>query len=116
ATTWVQIVKAVLLLSGASVLGVLALARFGFSPATLFDAAAARSSTAVLAPGGLLSDPIDAISLGLGLMLGTAGLPHVLMRFYTVPDAKKARTSVDYAIGLVGYFYLLDFVIVFIFS
>jgi len=111
ATTWVQIVKAVLLLSGASVLGVLALARFGFSPATLFDAAAARSSTAVLAPGGLLSDPIDAISLGLGLMLGTAGLPHVLMRFYTVPDAKTARTSVAYATGLIGFFYLLTFVL-----
>jgi len=111
ATTWVQIVKAVLLLSGASVLGVLALARFGFSPATLFDAAAARSSTAVLAPGGLLSDPIDAISLGLGLMLGTAGLPHVLMRFYTVPDAKTARTSVAYATGLIGVFYLLTFVL-----
>ena len=111
ATTWVQIVKAVLLLSGASVLGVLALARFGFSPATLFDAAAARSSTAVLAPGGLLSDTIDAISLGLGLMLGTAGLPHVLMRFYTVPDAKTARTSVAYATGLIGFFYLLTFVL-----
>jgi len=111
ATTWVQIVKAVLLLGGASVLGVLALARFGFSPATLFDAAAARSSTAVLAPGGLLADPIDAISLGLGLMLGTAGLPHVLMRFYTVPDAKTARTSVAYATGLIGFFYLLTFVL-----
>jgi cation/acetate symporter len=111
ATTWVQIVKAVLLLGGASVLGVLALARYGFSPATLFDAAAARSSTAVLAPGGLLADPIDAISLGLGLMLGTAGLPHVLMRFYTVPDAKTARTSVAYATGLIGFFYLLTFVL-----
>ena len=111
ATTWVQIVKAVLLLSGAAALSALVLARFGFNPATLFDAAAARYSTAVLAPGGLLSDPIDAISLGLALMLGTAGLPHILMRFYTVPDAKTARTSVAYATGLIAFFYLLTFVL-----
>jgi cation/acetate symporter len=65
----------------------------------------------VLAPGGLLSDPIDAISLGLALMLGTAGLPHILMRFYTVPDARTARTSVAYATGLIGFFYLLTFVL-----
>jgi cation/acetate symporter len=111
ATTWVQIVKAVLLLSGASVLGGLALARFGFSPAALFDAAATRYGTAALGPGGLLADPLDAISLGLALMLGTAGLPHILMRFYTVPDAKTARTSVAYATGLIGFFYLVTFVL-----
>lgn len=111
ATTWVQIVKAVLLLGGASTLGLLALARFGFNPAVMFEAAADRYGTAVLAPGGLLSDPLDAISLGLALMLGTAGLPHILMRFYTVPDSKAARVSVAYATGLIGFFYLLTFVL-----
>jgi cation/acetate symporter len=111
ATTWVQIVKAVLLLGGASALGVLALTRFGLSPPALFDAAADRYGPAVLAPGGLLSDPLDAISLGLALMLGTAGLPHILMRFYTVPDSKAARISVAYATGLIGFFYLLTFVL-----
>jgi cation/acetate symporter len=110
ATTWVQIVKAALLLGGASALAVLALLRFGLSPAAMFDTAASKYGSAVLAPGGLLSDPLDAISLGLALMLGTAGLPHILMRFYTVPDAKTARISVAYATGLIG-FYLLTFVL-----
>jgi cation/acetate symporter len=105
----VQIVKAVLLVGGASVLGLLALARFGFNPAALFEAADARYTTPVLAPGGLLADPIDAISLGLALMLGTAGLPHILMRFYTVPDARTARTSVAWATGLIAFFYLVTF-------
>jgi cation/acetate symporter len=111
ATTWVQIVKAVFLLAGAAALGLLALGRFGLNPAAMFDVAADKYGAAVLAPGGLLSDPLDAISLGLALMLGTAGLPHILMRFYTVPDAKAARVSVAYATGLIGFFYLLTFVL-----
>jgi cation/acetate symporter len=111
ATTWVQIIKAILLLGGASILGGLALAQFGFNPLALFDAAAARYGPSVLAPGGLLSDPLDAISLGLALMLGTAGLPHILMRFYTVPDARTARTSVAYATGFIGFFYLVTYVL-----
>jgi cation/acetate symporter len=111
ATTWVQIVKAVLLLGGASALAGLALARFGFNPLALFDSAAAGDGASVLGPGGLLADPLDVISLGLALMLGTAGLPHILMRFYTVPDARTARTSVAYATGFIGFFYLLTFVL-----
>ena len=111
ATTWVQIIKAILLLGGASVLSGLALARFGFNPLALFDAAAERYGSSVLAPGGLLSDPLDAVSLGLALMLGTAGLPHILMRFYTVPDARTARVSVAYATGCIGFFYLLTYVL-----
>src|SRR5687767_7334121 len=111
ATTWVQIVKAVLLLGGALLLALLVLARFGFNPAALFGAAAARYGDAVLAPGQLVSNPWDAISLGMALMFGTAGLPHILMRFYTVPDAKSARTSVFYATGLIGFFYLLTFIL-----
>jgi cation/acetate symporter len=111
ATTWVQIVKAVLLLGGALLLALLVLARFGMNPAALFGAAAARYGDAVLAPGQLVSNPWDAISLGMALMFGTAGLPHILMRFYTVPDARSARTSVFYATGLIGFFYLLTFVL-----
>lgn len=111
ATTWVQIVKAVLLVGGATVLGGLALSQFGFNPMAMFDSAASTYGTSVLAPGGLLSDPLDAISLGLALMLGTAGLPHILMRFYTVPDARTARTSVAYGTGLIAFFYLLTFVL-----
>jgi cation/acetate symporter len=111
ATTWVQIVKAVLLLGGALILALLVLARFGFNPAALFAAAAARYGDAVLAPGQLVSNPWDAISLGMALMFGTAGLPHILMRFYTVPDSRAARTSVFYATGLIGFFYLLTFVL-----
>ena len=111
ATTWVQIVKAVLLLSGAFLLAVLVLLRFGMNPLALFDAAAQQYSTGVLGPGQLVSDPLDAISLGLSLMLGTAGLPHILMRFYTVPDAKTARVSVTYATAFIGFFYLLTFIL-----
>ena len=111
ATTWVQIVKAVLLLSGAALLAVLVLARFHFNPAALFAAAADRFGAAVLAPGKLVSKPLDAVSLGLALMFGTAGLPHILMRFYTVPDARAARKSVFFATGLIGGFYLLTFVL-----
>jgi len=111
ATTWVQIVKAVLLLAGASLLALLVLARFQMNPLALFAAAAERFGEGVLAPGKLVSNPWDAISLGMALMFGTAGLPHILMRFYTVPDARAARTSVFYATGLIGYFYLMTFVL-----
>jgi cation/acetate symporter len=111
ATTWVQIVKAALLLGGAALLALLVLARFGFDPTALFAAAAERYGAAVLAPGKLVSNPLEAISLGMALMFGTAGLPHILMRFYTVPDARAARTSVFYATGLIGFFYLMTFVL-----
>ena len=111
ATTWVQIVKAVLLLGGALLLALLVLARFRLNPAALFGAAAAKYGEGVLNPGKLVSNPLDAISLGMALMFGTAGLPHILMRFYTVPDARAARTSVFYATGLIGFFYLLTFVL-----
>ena len=111
ATTWVQIVKAVLLLGGAFLLAVMVLARFAFNPLALFAAAAERYGAQVLAPGQLVSDPWDAVSLGLALMFGTAGLPHILMRFYTVPDARTARTSVSYATAFIGFFYLLTFVL-----
>jgi cation/acetate symporter len=111
ATTWVQIVKAVLLMSGALLLAVLVLLRFHMSPAALFAAAAERYGEGVLAPGKLVSNPLDAVSLGMALMFGTAGLPHILMRFYTVPDARAARTSVFIATGLIGLFYLLTFIL-----
>jgi cation/acetate symporter len=111
ATTWVQIVKAILLLGGASALAVLVLARFEMNPAKLFATAAERYGERVLVPGGLVAKPLDAISLGLALMFGTAGLPHILMRFYTVPDARAARTSVFYATGLIGFFYLMTFIL-----
>ncbi|MHB1328761.1 MAG: solute symporter family protein [Gemmatimonadales bacterium] len=111
ATTWVQIVKAVLLISGAAILAGLVLMRFGGSPTALFAAAAERFGDGVLAPGRLVSNPWDAVSLGMALMFGTAGLPHILMRFFTVPDAQAARKSVFYATGLIGTFYLLTFVI-----
>jgi len=111
ATTWVQIIKAVLLLSGAFLLALLVLVRFGMNPLALFSEAARQYGAAVLAPGRLVSDPLDAISLGIALMFGTAGLPHILMRFYTVPDAKTARVSVAVATGVVGTFFLLTFVL-----
>ena len=111
ATTWVQIVKAFLLLGGAATLAMLVLSRFGFDPRALFAAAAAKYGASVLAPGKLVSNPLDTISLGLALMFGTAGLPHILMRFYTVPDARTARRSVFIATGLIGMFYLMTFVL-----
>jgi len=107
ATTWVQIIKAILLLFGVTVLTVLVLSRFDFSPGELYAAVAARYGQAALEPGGLVRDPIDAVSLGIALMFGLLGLPHILMRFYTVPDARAARTSVLYATGFIGYFYLI---------
>jgi cation/acetate symporter len=111
ATTWVQIVKAVLLLLGALLLALMALVKFSFNPLALFHAAAEQYGAAVLGPGRLVSDPLDGMSLGLALMLGTAGLPHILMRFYTVPDAQTARTSVTYATAFIGFFYLLTFIL-----
>jgi cation/acetate symporter len=111
ATTWVQIVKAVLLLTGAFILALLVLIKFGMNPVRLFAAAAEKYGDKVLSPGGLVSKPLDTISLGMALMFGTAGLPHILMRFYTVPDAAAARRSVFYATGLIGVFYLLTFIL-----
>ncbi|SOE01293.1 cation acetate symporter [Caenispirillum bisanense] len=113
ATTWVQIIKAVLLLSGATFMAVMVLYNYGFSFEKLFTAATEvhAKGTAIMAPGGLVKDPLDAISLGLALMFGTAGLPHILMRFFTVADAKEARKSVFFATGFIGYFYILTFVI-----
>ncbi|PLX22846.1 MAG: cation acetate symporter [Ignavibacteria bacterium] len=111
ATTWVQITKAVLLLGGATVLVIITLSHFNFSPTELFNQAAEKYGDAVLSPGGFVKNPLDAISLGIALILGTAGLPHILMRFFTVPDAKQARKSVFVATGFIGYFYILTFVI-----
>ncbi|MDQ7055747.1 MAG: cation acetate symporter [Persephonella sp.] len=111
ATTWVQIIKAVLLLGGATIMTVWTLVKFGFSPESLFQSVKETAGEKWLQPGGLVSNPIDAISLGLALMFGTAGLPHILMRFYTVRDAKEARKSVFFATGFIGYFYILTFVI-----
>jgi cation/acetate symporter len=107
ATTWVQIIKAILLVGGVTILTLLVLAQFSFSVTALYGAVAARYGQQALEPGGLVTDPVDAISLGLALMFGVLGLPHILMRFYTVPDAKAARSSVLYATGLIGYFYLI---------
>ncbi|WP_414158142.1 cation acetate symporter [Pseudomonas sp. BNK-45] len=113
ATTWVQIIKAVMLLSGTSFMAFMVLKHFGFSSEALFARASEvhAKGSAIMAPGGLLSNPIDAISLGLGMMFGTAGLPHILMRFFTVSDAREARKSVLYATGFIGYFYLLLIVV-----
>ncbi|MBT7950151.1 MAG: cation acetate symporter [Gammaproteobacteria bacterium] len=113
ATTWVQIIKACLLLGGATLLAILVLYHQNFSIAALFAEAVDvhKKGPAIMGPGTLVSDPVSAISLGLALMFGTAGLPHILMRFFTVPDAKEARRSVFYATGFIGYFYILTFVI-----
>lgn len=109
ATTWVQIVKAVLLLLGGTLLAVLALSRFGFSLDALFVKAVEvhKNGAAILLPSKLVSDPIAMISLSIGLVFGTAGLPHILMRFFTVPDAKQARKSVFVATGFIGFFFLI---------
>jgi cation/acetate symporter len=157
ATTWVQIIKAVLLLSGVTFMAIMVLSQFGFSPEALFakgvavktaiavnakaaavagaaaSAAAAMTPEAasaasvalakaeamnpekiglsLMGPGGFIKDPISAISFGMALMFGTAGLPHILMRFFTVPDAKEARKSVFWATTWIGYFYILIFII-----
>jgi len=128
ATTWVQIIKAVLLLGCATFMAIAVLWNFGFSPEALFaravevktglatasgadPATAAEQGRAIMGPGGFIKDPVSAISFGMALMFGTAGLPHILMRFFTVPDAREARKSVLWATGWIGYFYLLTFVI-----
>ena len=128
ATTWVQIIKACLLLAGASFMAFMVLLNYGFSPEAMFADAvrvktevataagksAAEASTigqAIMGPGSFIKDPISAISFGMALMFGTAGLPHVLMRFFTVPDAKEARKSVFWATTWIGYFYILTFII-----
>ncbi|MEP9352577.1 cation acetate symporter [Xanthobacter sp. KR7-65] len=129
ATTWVQIIKACLLLGGATFMAVMVMWRYGFSPERLFAAAvqvkaqiaaakpgttpeaAAAAGQSIMGPGNFIKDPISAISFGMALMFGTAGLPHILMRFFTVPSAKEARKSVMWATGWIGYFYLLTFII-----
>lgn len=128
ATTWVQIIKAVLLLAGVSFMALMVLAAFDFSPEALFAKSvevrtgiaanggkspveAAAIGLRIMGPGGFVKDPVSAISFGIALMFGTAGLPHILMRFFTVPDAKQARKSVFWATTWIGYFYLLIFII-----
>jgi cation/acetate symporter len=128
ATTWVQIIKAVLLLAGVSFMAFMVLAQFNFSPEALFSKGvdvktaiaiaagktpeeAAKTGISLMGPGGFVKDPISAISFGMALMFGTAGLPHILMRFFTVPDAKEARKSVFWATTWIGYFYILIFII-----
>jgi cation/acetate symporter len=128
ATTWVQIIKACLLLGGASFMAISVLWHFGFSPEAMFAGAvkikedlalkdgktaeaAATLGQSIMGPGNFVKDPISAISFGMALMFGTAGLPHILMRFFTVPSAKEARKSVMWATGWIGYFYLLTFII-----
>jgi cation/acetate symporter len=113
ATTWVQIIKAVMLLSGASFMALMVMKHVNFDFAQLFAEAVKvhPKGLAIMSPGGLVKDPVSAISLGLALMFGTAGLPHILMRFFTVGDAKEARKSVFYATGFIGYFYILTFII-----
>jgi len=116
ATTWVQIVKAILLMSGSLFLSVLVMAKFNFSFAEFFSSLTQIRSTGpdgeevvrnFLTPGLVLTNPWDQISLGLALVLGTAGLPHILIRFYTVPDAKTARASVVWAMIIIGLFYIM---------
>jgi len=128
ATTWVQIIKACLLLSGVTFMAVMVMAQYGFSPEALFAKGvevktaiaanagksaeeAAKAGASIMNPGGFVKDPISAISFGMALMFGTAGLPHILMRFFTVPDAKEARKSVFWATTWIGYFYILIFII-----
>ncbi|WP_334170117.1 cation acetate symporter [Zoogloea sp.] len=139
ATTWVQIIKACLLLAGASFMAFMVLVKFGFSPEAMFAKAveikaglaakdaklleeaaktgkdiavlAAAKGDSIMGPGSFVKDPISAISFGMALMFGTAGLPHILMRFFTVPDAKEARKSVGWATVWIGYFYILTFII-----
>jgi cation/acetate symporter len=128
ATTWVQIIKAIMLLGGATFMAIMVLAQFGFSPEAMFAKAveiktgiaasagkspdeAAAAGFSIMGPGGFVKDPISAISFGMALMFGTAGLPHILMRFFTVPNAKEARKSVLWATTWIGYFYILTFII-----
>ena len=107
ATTWVQIIKACMLLTGGTAIMLLAFSKFGFSFETLTNRAMEvhQLGPKLLVPGSLLADPITAISMGLGLMFGIAGLPHILMRFFTVTNAKEARKSVFYASGIIAFFF-----------
>ena len=113
ATTWVQIIKAGLLLSGASFMAFMVMSQFHFSPEALFAKAVEvhEKKQAIMGPGTFIKDPISAISFGMALMFGTAGLPHILMRFFTVPSAKEARKSVFWATTWIAYFYMLTFII-----
>lgn len=111
ATTWVQIIKAFLLLSGATFMAVAVMAHYNFNFGELFAHATELKGIEIMSPGGLVSDPVSAISLAVALIFGVAGLPHILMRFFTVSDAKEARKSVFYATGFIGYFYILTFII-----
>ncbi|HEC1545867.1 TPA: cation acetate symporter [Campylobacter upsaliensis] len=113
ATTWVQIIKAILLLSGATFMAIMILYLTKFDLKYYFDLAISHhpKGESIMKPGTFLPDTISALSLGLALMFGTAGLPHILMRFFTVKDAKEARKSVFYATGFIGYFYILTFII-----
>jgi len=113
ATTWVQIIKACLLLGGASFMAFMVLAQYHFSPEQLFAKAVEvhAKKESIMSPGNFIKDPISAISFGIALMFGTAGLPHILMRFFTVPNAKEARKSVFWATTWIGYFYILTFII-----
>lgn len=113
ATTWVQIIKACLLLGGCTFMAITILVMVDFDLKHYFDIAIANHAKkeAIMEPGTFLPNPISAFSLGLALMFGSAGLPHILMRFFTVKDAKEARKSVFLATGLIGYFYILTFII-----
>src|SRR5450830_1257001 len=113
ATTWVQIIKACMLLGGATFMAFSVMLQFGFSPEMMFEKAIEVHSKkdAIMGPGALIKDPISAISVGMALMFGTAGLPHILMRFFTVPSAKEARKSVFWATTWIAYFYILTFII-----
>jgi cation/acetate symporter len=128
ATTWVQIIKACMLLGGATFMAFMVLLHFGFSLEAMFanaveikaglataagktSAESTAAGQSIMGPGNFVKDPISAISFGMALMFGTAGLPHILMRFFTVPSAKEARKSVMWATGWIGYFYLLTFII-----
>ena len=113
ATTWVQIIKACLLLGGGISLMLLTLAQFGWSFENLFTKAieSHKAGEKLMIPGSLMADPISALSLSLGLLFGTAGLPHIMMRFFTVPNAKEARKSVFYATGFIGLFFLVTMVL-----
>ncbi|WP_441616333.1 cation/acetate symporter ActP [Cupriavidus sp. RAF12] len=109
ATTWVQIIKAALLLVGGTLLACLALAKFGFSFDTLAGKAASvhKNGLKIMAPGPLAADPVSMFSLAMGLVFGTAGLPHILMRFFTVPNGQEARKSVFVATGFIGFFFVV---------
>jgi len=113
ATTWVQIIKACLLLGGGITLMLLTMAQFGWSLDNLFSKAieSHKMGEKLMVPGSLMADPISALSLSLGLLFGTAGLPHIMMRFFTVPNAKEARKSVFYATGFIGLFFLVTMIL-----